>query len=159
MARIDVLRNSLAKKQTQFDEKLQAHIDSVKQANGQPLNDKRNGQATLNKWEKQNDSLRTLQESINKTKDAIDREESKIANVNSVALPDPLKALIDDGKITQWRKHPTYFFVNGVDKARIVLLDNGSIGHKFLSSIPSQDQYAIFRDVFNGLKQELAKVA
>lgn len=155
MSRIEVLKGSLAKKEALFDSKLQSHIDTVKQANGQPLNDKRNGQATLSKWEKQNDSLRTLKDSIEKTKQAIDREESKVAFVNSVELPEQIKALIDTGVVTQWRKHPTYFFVNGVDKARIVLMDNGKIAHKFLTSIPNQEQYAIFRDVFNNLKKSV----
>ena len=156
MNRLEILKNSLVKKQAEFDAKLQAHIDTVKQANGQPLNDKRNGQATLSKWEKQNNSLRTLQQSIEKTKEAIDREETKVALVECVQVPEPIKYLIEAGKITQWKKHPTYFFVTGVDKARIVLLDNGNIGHKYLTSIPSQEQYAIFRDVFNGLKKSLA---
>lgn len=159
MSRLDVLKKSLENKQAQFDRKLQAHMDCVKQANGQPLNDKRNGQATLSKWERQNESLRSLNVSIEKTKEAIDREESKVARVESVNLPDPIKKLIESGSLTQWRKHPTYFFVNGVDKARIVLLDNGGIAHKFLTSIPSQEQYAIFRDVFNGLRRDLANPA
>lgn len=156
MSRLSVLQGSLEKKQALFDSKLQAHIDCVKSANGQPLNDKRNGQATLNKWDRQNDSLRALKESIDKTKAAIDKEEIKIALVANTAIPVAIKNLVDAGTITQWRKHPTYFFVAGVDKARIVLLDNGSIGHRYLSSIPNQEQYAIFRDVFNRLKKELA---
>ena len=47
--RLEILKNSLVKKEQQFNEKLQTHFDTVKQSNGQPLNDKRNGQATLNK--------------------------------------------------------------------------------------------------------------
>lgn len=155
-ARLEVLKNSLIKKEELFDQKLKAHINCVKQANGQPLNDKRNGQATLSKWDRQNDSLRTLEKSIEKTKQTIDKEESKVAYVNSVELPEQIKTLIDAGTITQWRKHPTYFFVNGVEKARIVLMSNGKIGHKFLSAIPTQDQYAIFRDTYNALNKSLS---
>lgn len=155
MSRLDILNASLIKKQELFNTKLQAHIDCVKSSNGQPLNDKRNGQATLNKWEKQNDSLRSLQVSIEKTIKAISNEEYKNILVKSAEVPEAIKNLIEAGTITQWRRHPTYFFVTCVDKARIVLLENGSIGHKYLSSIPSQEQYAIFRDVFNNLKKTL----
>ena len=52
--RMEVLQRSLEKKQTKFDRQLQKHVDDVRGANGQPLNDKRNGRATLNRWEKQN---------------------------------------------------------------------------------------------------------
>ena len=159
MSRLSILKTSLVKKQALFDSKLQAHMDCVKQANGQPLNDKRNGQATLNKWDRQNDSLRLLQQSIDKTSAAIEKEQSKVSLVEATELPEQIRKLIDAGTITQWRKHPTYFIVNGVDKARIVLLDNGAISHKFLSSIPSQEQYAIFRDVFNGLRKAMGATA
>ena len=53
--RLEILKASLAKKQTLFDQRLQQHFDTVKEANGQPLNDKRNGRVTLNKWDKQSD--------------------------------------------------------------------------------------------------------
>jgi len=79
--RLEILKNSLKKKEQNFYNKLKNHICTVRQANGQPLNDKRNGQATLNKWEKQNESLRNLKQSIQKTKDAIEREEGKIKKV------------------------------------------------------------------------------
>lgn len=155
--RLEILEGSLAKKTALFDQKLQAHMDDVKSANGQPLNDKRNGGKTLGRWDKQNDSLRTLNESIEATKAAIEREETKIAMVEMVDLPQPIKALIDAGKITQWRKHPRFFFVNGVEKARIVLLDNGLIAHRYLSSITCKEKYAIFRDVFNPLNMALER--
>ncbi|MCP1651658.1 hypothetical protein [Pseudomonas nitroreducens] len=154
--RLEILRASLAKKEALFDQKLSAHMESVKAANGQPLNDKRNGSATLEKWDRQNDALRTLDASIDKTKRAIEREEAKIATVQAVALPDCIKALIDSGVLTQWRKHPRFFFVSGVDKARITLMDNGQIGHRYLSSITTKEQYAIFRDTFNTLKAQLS---
>lgn len=155
-SRLEVLKSSLAKKQELFDKKLQAHIDCVKEANGQPLNDKRNGAATLNKWEKQNDALRTLKRSIEKTEAAIEREESKIALVSLVELPVEIKQLLDSGKLTQWRKNPSFFFVAGVEQARIHLLDSGRIAHRYVSEIPNQEQYAIFRDIFNGLNRKLS---
>ena len=119
--RLKILKASLAKKEARFDERLQEHFDTVARANGQPLNDKRNGRATLNKWDKQSDALRALKEGIQRTKDAIDREEVKIANASMVALPPYIQRAIDDGLITQWRKFPRFFFVNGVSGGRIVL--------------------------------------
>jgi hypothetical protein len=155
-ARLEILKASLAKKEALFDTKLQSHIDCVKQANGQPLNDKRNGQATLGKWDKQNNSLRNLKQSIDKTKTAIEREEEKIAIASLVEIPGAIKALIESGQVIQWRKHPSFFFVNGVDRARIHLLEDGTIAHRYIREIPSQEQYAIFRDLFNALSKSLS---
>lgn len=120
-ARLEILERSLGKKKQLFDEKLQNHFDTVKQANGQPLNDKRNGRATLNKWDRQNDSLRNLQESIKKTEEAIRREEGKIyaASRAKETLPSAMLALIESGELIQWRKHPNICFVGGIEKARI----------------------------------------
>jgi len=97
--RLEILKNSLIKKERQFDDKLQNHIDTVKQANGQPLNDKRNGQATLNKWDRQNESLRNLKDSIQKTKDAIEREEGKIMEVERTneIIPTEILELVESG--------------------------------------------------------------
>ena len=66
--KLEILKQSLAKKEQELQRRFDEHFATVKQANGQPLNDKRNGQATLNKWEKQNNAIRTLKESIEKTK-------------------------------------------------------------------------------------------
>ncbi|KLU13895.1 MULTISPECIES: hypothetical protein [Xenorhabdus] len=152
--RLEILKASLTKKEALFNERLQNHFDTVKQANGQPLNDKRNGRATLNKWEKQNDSLRNLKESIQKTKDAIEREENKIALSESVTLPAYIENAIKEGLITQWRKFPRFFFVNGVKGGRIVLDEKtGAISHRYLSRV-SKEEYPIFRDVFNSLNKQ-----
>ena len=94
--RLEILKNSLIKKEKQFDDKLQNHINTVKQANGQPLNYKRNGRATLNKWDRQNESLRNLKDSIQKTKDEIEKEEAerKLKEKLGVAGGNPLRAFI-----------------------------------------------------------------
>jgi len=156
-ARLEILKTSLAKKEARFDARLQDHFDTVAQANGQPLNDKRNGRATLNKWDKQSDALRSLQDSIQRTKDAIEREETKIANASLVSLPTYIQQAIDDGLITQWRKFPRFFFVNGVSGGRIVLDEKtGSIAHRYLSKV-SKEEYPIFRDVFNKLNKQYRK--
>ena len=154
-SRLQILESSLAKKKTAFDCKLASHIESVRAANGQPLNDKRNGAVTLSRWARQDDSLRNLNESIKKTEFAIDREKSKIAHLASFDVPACLRDLLRTGVIRQWRKHPRVFFVEGVEKARIVVRDDGKLAHKFLKEIPSQDQYAVFRDVFNSANRAI----
>lgn len=152
--RLIILENSLEKKKKQFDDKLQNHINTVKQANGQPLNDKRNGQATLNKWERQNDSLRNLKESIAKTEDAIDREKGKIIDCESEKnnLPTAILDMIENGTLTQWRKHPNTFFVTGVDKARIVWDKKKKVvAHKYSKQITDKDQWKLFAKTYNEL--------
>ncbi|MHB2215800.1 hypothetical protein ACX64P_20385 [Raoultella ornithinolytica] len=152
--RLEILKLSLTKKEELFNARLQHHFDTVKQANGHPLNDKRNGRATLNKWDKQSDALRNLENSMQRTKDAIEREEMKIALAESVDIPDFMQQAINDGRITQWRKHPRFFFVTGVKHGRIVLDETtGTIAHRYLSKV-SKDEYPIFRDVFNGLNKQ-----
>lgn len=97
------------------------------------------------KWSPQNE------QGIDITKRAIEREESKIAAVNSVALPKPIQDLIEAGELIQWRRHPTIFFVEGVGKARIIWdSEKGIFAHRYLRDIPN-DQYPKFRDVFNKL--------
>ncbi|MDQ7209051.1 hypothetical protein [Serratia fonticola] len=153
-SRLEILKASLAKKEARFNERLQNHFDTVKQANGQPLNDKRNGRATLNKWDKQSDALRALESSIQRTKDAIQQEEMKIASASSVSIPPFMQKAIADGLITQWRKFPRFFFVNGVKHGRIVLDEKtGLIAHRYLSKV-SKDEYPLFRDVFNSLNKQ-----
>jgi hypothetical protein len=151
--RLNILKESLVKKQANFDLKFQSHMDDVKSANGQPLNDKRDGHKTLSRWDRQNESLRNLTASIKKTEEAIDREENKQAYVSMFEVPNCLAEFLSAGTITQWRKHPNFFFVNGVEKARIHVLDDGTIAHRYLKEIPNQEQYAIFRDVFNAAMQ------
>lgn len=152
--RLEILKASLAKKEALFNDKLQNHFDTVKQANGQPLNDKRNGRATLNKWEKQSSTLRNLELSIKKTKEAIDIEEGKIINANFIDLPSYILEAIENGLITQWRKFPRFFFVNGVSGGRIVLDEKtGMIAHRYLNKV-SKDEYLVFRDVFNSLNRK-----
>ena len=108
----------------------------------------------MKKWDKQSDGLRKLQDSIQRTKDAIEREETKIALVSQVELPAYIQQAIDDGLITQWRKHPRFFFVVGVSGGRIVLDEkSGIIGHRYLSKV-SKDEYPTFRDVFNKLNRQ-----
>jgi hypothetical protein len=156
--RLEILKNSLSKKQKRFDDAFENHFDDVKSANGQPLNDKRNGTATLNRWERQNNSLRRLKQEIEKTEQAIDREESKQAWVNIITdeLPACIIDRLHNGSLIQWKKHPHIFFVPGVDKARIVYdTDKKIISYNYLSSITCKEQYNKFADAFNTLKKEI----
>ena len=156
--RLEILKASLEKKNAKIDEKFGDHFATVKQANGQPLNDKRNGAATLAKWERQSESIRTLQESIQKTESAIEREEWKADGVRIEydSMPEYLRELIDNGTLTQWRKNPNTMFVTGVKKARLVWREKGKIVcHRYADQIESKDEYAIFRDVFNGINSAI----
>ncbi|HCT4330268.1 TPA: hypothetical protein OT071_003536 [Morganella morganii] len=80
--RLSILKSSLEKKEAKFNEKLQAHFDTVKQANGQPLNDKRNGKSTLDKWNKQSDALRNLEKSIQKQRMQLTGKKTKLRYLN-----------------------------------------------------------------------------
>ena len=51
--RMQILEQSLEKKNAKLNAKFDEHFSTVALANGQPLNDKRNGAATLAKWERQ----------------------------------------------------------------------------------------------------------
>ena len=154
--RLDVLNTSLIKKEEVLDRRFDQHFSTVRESNGQPLNDKRNGASTLARWEKQSDGIRNQKAEIEKTKSAIEREQGKIADVEYwyKKMPKYLTDLIDDGKIKQWRRHPRMLFVTGVDKARLVFdEDDGLVRHRYVKEIKDQEQFAIFRDLFNSINK------
>lgn len=155
MNRLEILENSLAKKEAEFNRKIAEHFDDVKSANGQPLNDKRNGRATLNRWDRQSEAIRKQEQSMERTKRAIEKEKAKIANAERFAVPRAIQELIDAGTLTQWRKYPNRFFVKGVEKARIVYR-NGKLHSMYHTQIPTPEQYAVYRDVFNQLAKKIA---
>ncbi|MFA5432897.1 MAG: hypothetical protein WC319_08505 [Candidatus Paceibacterota bacterium] len=156
--RLAILEASLIKKEASLDARFETHFASVKQANGQPLNDKRNGQATLDKWERQNEAIRNQKASIEKTKKAIERETDKIAGVEYVkeTLPFCILEMLKSGQLIQWRKHPNTFFVPDVDKARIVW-DNKRkvVAHRYVHLITEQEQRTKFVRLYNGLNAVL----
>lgn len=122
MNRIEILKASLQKKEEMFNARLSKHFADVKQANGQPLNDKKCGVTTMRRWDKQNVALENIQKEIEKTKRAIEREENKANGIKRVSLllPDEIVSLINNGTLRQWGKYPHIFFVEGVDKARLI---------------------------------------
>ena len=152
--RLEILENSLTKKEAELAQRINTHLDDVKKANGQPLNDKRNGRATLDRWDEQRRMIRKTEESIEKTKRAIDKEKNKIARVELFTVPAAIQELLDAGVLTQWHKYPNRFFVKGVEKARIVY-ENGKIFAAHHTEIPNQEQYAVFRDVCNSLARKI----
>ena len=158
--RLEILQQALVKKEERFDSKLSEHFSAVRAVNGQPLNDKRNGSATLNKWERQNDALRNLKSGIEITKAAIEREENKIHRVESAnnMIPVEILNLVESGELVQWRKHPTFFFVDGVDKARIHWdIDKKVVGHRYFNLVTEKEQRSKFVKIYNALNAVLNK--
>ena len=93
MSRLDILKASLEKKQAKFNRKLNEYFSDVKSANGQPLNDKRNGYSTMKHWDRQNDTLSKIQKEIEKTQTAIEREESRIRCIDQTSVWAPIRIL------------------------------------------------------------------
>jgi hypothetical protein len=156
--RLEILKASLEKKENAFDACLGNHFNDVKSANGQPLNDKRNGHTTLNRWEKQNQSLKNHSESIKKTKMAIEREEDKIALCGETIakIPNCIVLLVNNGTLVQWRKFPNTFFVAGVEKGRIGFdFKKNVVFHRYYLEIPTAGQKEKFKEIYNELNKKI----
>lgn len=152
--RLAILQASLERKTAEMDARLSAHFAAVKEANGQPLNDKRNGAATLSKWKRQDEAIRRVRDGIEKTRAAIEREQAAIARVDAMSLPAFITEALAAGQLTQWRKYPNRFFVPGVEKGRIVWdAEKSALMHSHLADVP-KDQYPKFRDTFNHLRRQ-----
>lgn len=152
--RLQILKNSLVKKESRLDSLFNKHFDAVKATNGQPLNDKKNGAATMARWERQNDAIRAMQDSIKLTKEAIEKEQYRVNDCDSILndLPQCIIELLETGVLTQWKKNPEFFFVDGVNTARIIYrLETKTLAHKYVSQIRDNEQFQKFRDVFNSL--------
>lgn len=154
--RLEILEQSLIKKNELLDIKLQKHFSTVAQANGQPLNDKKCGKATFKKWDKQGDAIREAQQEIKKTEEAIEREKMKIAYVENTEIPSPIKKMVEQGILNQWRKYPTRFFVKGVEKARIIWDTKKSIlSYSYFNHIKDEKQKKLFKEIYNRLNFEV----
>jgi hypothetical protein len=96
-----------------------------------------------------------LKESIGKTKSAIEFEEGRINGVNyqnENFIPKEILEIVEKGELIQWRKHPTHFFVPGVDKARIWWDESRkSVAHKYAHLIETQEQRTKFVRMYNSL--------
>lgn len=136
--RLEILEESLKKKQQIFDNRLLNHFN----------------RSTLDKWDRQNDSLRRLQAEIEKTKNAIERERGKIFSVEATkeTLPAEILTMVESGTLIQWRKYPNIFFVPGVDKARIIWDERKRIvAHKFTNTLTDTEQRKRFAEIYNRL--------
>lgn len=156
--RLNILENSLVKKEAILDDRFERHFTSVKQANGQPLNDKRNGQATLNQWDRQSEAIRNQKGNIAKTEQAIEKEKGKIANVEWAKgiLPSEILEMIETGQLIQWRKHPCIFFVKGVDKARIIWDEEKKIvSNRYVRAVNDKEQLILFANAFYKLRDSI----
>ena len=93
-----------------------------------------------------------------KTEAAIEKETRKIANVEQTneTCPAQILELVEQGILEQWRKHPTTFFVTGVDKARIVWdADKKVVAHRYVSQITNAEMRKKFAAIYNALNKEL----
>ena len=77
------------------------------------------------------------------------KSQDNIERVSNADIPEFLKPMIESGEITQWREFPNRFFVNGVDKARIIWhTDEQEFGYAYLNELP-KEQFEKFRDIYN----------
>jgi len=156
MTRLKILKASLEKKEAKLNERFEVRFDLQRQTNGQPMNDKRNGQAFFKQCNKKDDAIRNQMKEIEKTKEAIEREEYKIKEVEAAKenLPSVVLEAIEQGILKQWRKFPHICFVEGVEKARIIWKD-GKLLNSYYLSIPTPEQKEVFKTVYNKLRQAI----
>jgi len=88
MSKIDILKNSLVKKEEELSKVFVNHFNFVKSLQGEPLGGTKAGIRFNNIVEKQNKKIRSLSASIEKTKEAIEKIEKK-------------KRLAEEGKNTR----------------------------------------------------------
>ena len=75
---------------------------------------------------------------------------------NENFIPKEILELVEKGELIQWRKHPTHFFVKGVDKARIWWDESRkAVAHKYAHLITEQEQRTKFVRMYNGLNAVL----
>ena len=156
--RAQILQNSLAKKEARRDEMIERHFADVRSANGQPLNDKRCGPATMRRWERQNDAIRAQNAEIEKTQNALEREQYKIARVEveNETLPQAILDLVEGGVIHQWRKYPNRFFVPGVQKGRLIWNHKkNALQFSYFAQIPTTQQKQEFKRVALLVQQKI----
>lgn len=154
----EVLQALLEKKQKRLSDKFDQHFGDVRSANGQPLNDKRNGRSTMNRWEKQNSGIRNQIEEIKKTERAIENENWKERRVQEANkdMPTSISKMVESGDLIQWRKYPNRFFVPGVDKARIVWdPKKEQIAHSHTGAVTDKEQWKKFANTYNQLRADL----
>jgi hypothetical protein len=155
--RLEILKASLIKKEAELAKRISENMATVRETNGQPLIVKMGKQSVRShvaRVERQNNAIRTLTESIEVTKRAIEVEGNKMASVAACELPDALTQAVKDGLITQWRRFPNTFFVVGVEKGRIVWKDR-ELWHRYGNEIPTIEQRRLFNQVYSTLRESI----
>jgi len=155
--RREILEASLKKKQDKFDQDLSIHMDDVRGAQGEPMAGHSGGEKVLSRWEKQNKSLKRQNDSIEKTKRALEREDDRDYNKQQAAnllkeMPKIFQDMVADGTLNQWIKYPNTFFVEGVEKARIQF-KKGKAFHKYARHSGNYEQFQKFKAVYNQINQ------
>lgn len=169
--RLELAVQKLERLEKECDDAMQSAYAHMAQTNGQPMNDKRNGQAffarrdqlesrifnKLHEVEAQKERIETLKEQEYKKENHLTANyglQTSVHNIDALkerkqtaktrrkvemleavaakaekdqsAMSDKARRLIDDGKVTQWQKLPTYYFVKGLKKVALVINnDNG----------------------------------
>ena len=173
MTRLEILQNSLIKKEAQQDNNFTSLYEHQSMTHGSPVNDKRCGSAWFKAHDRINDTIRNQYESIEKTKQAIEREERRqLRNEDArnmlLEYPKAIIDLVEAGTLIQWNKHPSTFFINGLEKIRISYEKKElktkiteTLYHKYgreFASISTKEQIKYFNGLFNELKSKVNKV-
>ncbi len=122
MNRLEILQNSLINKKANLDVFFEDLYSHQRLTNGQPMNDKRNGGTWFKRHDQLNNKIANQFKEIEKTENAIEREQSKIDNYSDIEkdLPQPILDLIQSGTLVQWKRYPNTFFIQGLDTVRLV---------------------------------------
>ena len=136
-------------------------MEDVRGAQGEPMAGHRGGEKVLSRWEAQNRALLRKQESIDKTLSALAREDERdadkaFAKSTLSDMPAIIQTMVEDGRLNQWGKHPTVFFVEGVSKARIQI-KKGKAYHRFATKVANNEEFQIFRTVYNEINKKVNK--
>jgi hypothetical protein len=156
--REQVLVDSLARKQQQFDNRFAVHFDEATARQGQPWHDNAKDRSARKRLDRQDAALHTLKESIQKTEDALARERRKVAAVERTAaiLPAAILEALESGTLSQWRRHPTTFFVHGVERARLVWdVDRQQLTTRYLGELKEETARARFLEVARALDRAI----
>lgn len=180
--RLEIAKNKLGRLEKELYQAQDAASAHLALANGQPMNDKRNGPAFFKRQDKLEDKIFRIMDEIKKQKERIEHlediesykaeglnrngiglkltidniprikeeiekyEKGKIsytaatirkykkrvaeleaaaAQIENTEISQKAQELIDSGKVTQWKKHPTVYFVKGYRKIAVILDTDG----------------------------------
>ena len=169
MKRLEILQNSLAKKEAKQNNNFTSLYKHQAMTHSSPVNDKRCGSAWFKAHDKINDDIRNQYAAIK----AIEQEEKRqLINEDAremlLEYPQAIIDLVEAGTLFQWNKHPNTFFVNGLEKIRIIYEKKEhktkiteTLYHKYgseFASISTKEQIKYFNNLFNDLKSKVKKI-